>query len=402
MDTLNTTLKDVMETMLPNDQKNTINPILKVVYEALMQAERELFLQTCDASNKGNGYYERTARGMDATIKLDVPRDRQSIFRPAILEAIDQADEKLDQLAAKLYVKGLTTRDIEDVLGIVFGKKLSPTSVSNITKEFEKQRKDWLERPIEENYYFIFVDALWVSVRRGDRVEKEAFYTMIGLREDLKRDILGLYNIPSESAAGWREALIDLKRRGVKNVLLFIADGLSGLNTVIGEEFPQSSFQRCIVHKFRNILLGVRASDKALVIADLRNVFVLGDPRYTIEEAKQRLEKFINTWGKKYPGLHQKFKAEDVDNYFAYLLFPYQIHRMIYTTNWSERLNKTIRRTQRVRNAFPSPESAMALITACLIEQEENFYLRFPLTKFTEIKPILDEMIGSKNETQFS
>src|SRR5690606_19649180 len=118
------------------------------------------------------------------------------------LDAINQYDNQLLDLSFKLYTQGLTTRDIQTILSEVFGKKISPTSISNITKDFQKVRESWLSRPIETEYYYIYIDALWIPVKR-DTVTKEAFYIAVGLRKDLKRDILGVYNIPTESAEGW-------------------------------------------------------------------------------------------------------------------------------------------------------------------------------------------------------
>lgn len=399
MEKVNMILQKSIEDILMYDPKNSIEVILKTVMEAILKAERGEFLLSSEEKNKGNGFYERLVRGVNQYFKLNVPRDRLSLFKPVFLEAIKQYDAQMQDLALKLYVKGLTTRDIESVLGDVFGKKLSPTSVSNITKEFEIQREEWLNRPIESEYFFVFIDALFIPIRR-DNVNKEAFYIVMALRKDLRREILGVYNIPNESAEGWKEVLKDLKKRGLKKVLMFIADGLSMLNTVILSEFPESLFQRCIVHKMRNILLNIRTAHKAQIALDLKEIFTVGDSNYTFEKAQENLNLFLNKWGKIYPGLYQKFKDINNKNYFAYLNFPYQIHKMIYTTNWIERLNKTIRRTQSIRNAFPNPESALNLITACLIEQENNFYMKYPLTFFSEVKNELNFMFEGCPWTQ--
>lgn len=399
MEKINIILQKSIEDILMYDPKNSIEIILKTVMEAILKAERGEFLLSSEENNKGNGYYERLVRGVNQYFKLNVPRDRLSLFKPVFLEAIKQYDAQMQDLALKLYVKGLTTRDIESVLGDVFGKKISPTSISNITKNFEQQRKEWLQRPLDSEYYFIFIDALFIPVRR-DTVNKEAFYIVMALRTDLKREILGVYNIPNESAEGWREVLKDLQKRGLKKVLMFIADGLNMLSDVVLKEFPASLFQRCIVHKMRNILLNVRTIHKAQIASDLKEIFTIGDPSYTFEKAQEQLKFFLTKWGKIYPGLYQKFKDINNKTYFAYLNFPYQIHKMIYTTNWIERLNKTIRRTQSIRNAFPNPESALNLITACLIEQENNFYLKYPLTFFSGVQNELNFMLVDCPQTQ--
>ena len=202
---------------------------------------------------------------------------------------------------------------------------------------------------------------------------------------------MGVYNIPQESSQGWREVLIDLKKRGLKNALMFIADGLTGLENVVKELFPKSFMQKCLLHKIKNVLLKTRSSEKDEVAKDFHNVFKLEDPNYTINTGKENLNNFISKWQGKYSWMKNKFKKEHLDNYFAYLNFPYQIHRMIYTTNWVERLNKGIRRTQRMRNAFPNSDSALNLICAYLMGFEERVY-KYPITSFIKVQDILNKM----------
>ncbi len=290
-----------------------------------------------------------------------------------------------------LYTKGLTTYDIKHVFGEIYDKKISTSSISNITKEFTVQRKAWQNRPLEKEYYFIYIDALWIPVRR-DTVKKEAFYIVIGLRKDLKRDILGVFNIPVESSEGWRDVLVDIKKRGVEKCLMFIADGLSGLKNVVNQEYPASKFQRCLVHKIRNLLVKLRTEDKKQLADDFRNVFQLENSKYTIDEGKNNLNKFLNKWSKKYPHIVRQFDEFELDNYFAYLKFPESIQRMIYTTNWIERLNKGVRRTQKVRNSFPNPESALNLIGAYLMDFEKRVY-KYPVTSFIRVQDKLNYML---------
>ena len=393
MKRFNKHLQKNVEDILYYYREDGVSSIIKTVFETIMKLERNNFLkENTGVKNKANGFYSRLARGVTNFFKLKVPRDRLGLFKPVFLDAVKEQDEQLHELAFKLYTKGLTTRDISKIFDEVYGKKLSATSVSNITKNFEKERIAWQNRKIEKEYYFIFIDAFWVPVRRGERVEKEAFYVAVGLRRDLKRDILGIYNIPSESCEGWREVLKNFKSRGLEKCLMVVADGIKYLEDVIKEELPGTLLQKCIFHKMKNVLLRARKSDKPFLIDDLRHIFTIDDRRYNLKEAKIRLEEFLNKWKYKYPKISQKFKAEHIENYFAYLNFPYKIQRMIYTTNWVERLIKEIRKIQRQRNAFPNPESALNLIGAFLIDYESTTY-QFRVAAFVPAQDELDQML---------
>jgi transposase-like protein len=383
------------------DQEKSIETVIKTVFETILNLEREEYLATeNNENNKGNGYYSRMARSINQYFQLKIPRDRLSLFKPVFLETIKQQDSQMQDLAFKLYTKGLTTRDIGEVFEDIYGKSLSPTSISNITKEFQEQREAWLQKPINDTYYFIYIDALYIPIRR-DTVTKEAFYTVLGLRKDLRREVLGVYNIPTETLDGWHEVFCDLKNRGLKQTLLVIADGIKNLESVIKRELPEATLQKCLVHKIRNILLRARTKDKYPLSEDFKEVFELGNPDFTMEMGIKRLKLFIKKWGKIYPGLSAKFEPKNYENYFAYLNFPYPIHRMIYTTNWIERLNKSIRRTTDVRNSFPNPDSALNLICAYLMDYEKRVY-SYPVTSFLPVKDTLDSMFVGCPQTQLS
>lgn len=380
-----------IEDFLLYDPANSIEYLVMTMFETILKSERDCFLATNREGNKANGYYTRMARAINKYFKLKVPRDRLGTFKPIFLEVIKNQESQMIDLASKLYVKGLTTRDIEEVFNDVFDKRISPSQVSLISKNFREEKEAWLNRDLMEEYYFIYIDALYVSIRRNS-VEKEAIYVVLGLKPDLKREILGLYNIPSESACGWQEVFKDLKSRGLKKALMIISDGLTGLEDVIRNELPEAFHQKCLVHKVRNILLRARSSHKRELAEDFREVFKVEEPGYTVDDGIKNLKKFINKWKKCYPQINKKFKNEHLKNYFAYLNFPYQIQRMIYTTNWIERLNKTVRRTIKIRNSFPNPESAMYLISASLIDFEENVY-KYPVTSFLIVKDELNSML---------
>jgi putative transposase len=379
--------------------------IMKTVFEKLMEAERNAFMKheynapVAGDGNKRNGYYSRMVEQLSGTFTLRVPRDRYGQFEPMILQIIKQEHEKVDELAYTLYTKGLPTRDVGDVLKKLYGTSCSPQSISNITASFQKTRESWQKRTLQENWYAIYIDAIHMPIRRHT-VENEAIYVVFGLKPDLTREIIGLYNVPQESASGWEEVFCDIKARGVKNVLLFAADGLTGLGDVVNRVFPNSRFQSCVLHKERNVLKKVRVSDRKEIGIDIKAVFNLNLVDDTKEAALLRLDEFLEKWGDRYHSFTKMFDERQRASLFTYLEFPFSIRRMIYTTNWIERLNRDIRKGTRQRLSFPNPDSALNLIWAIVVDREEKTY-RYPVTAFLPVKDELDdrltEMYGVRN-----
>ena len=387
------TLEKSIEHILYFENENAIDLIIKTVFESILKAERTEFLANNNSeNNKANGYYTRLAKAINKYFKLSIPRDRMGLFKPVFLDCIKEQDQRLMDLSFKLYIKGLSTREVSEILEEFYDKKISASWVSNITKSFEEERKAWQNKKLEKNYYFVYVDALNISVRR-DTVSKEAFYVVMGVKEDLTREILGVYNIPTETIEGWREVFKDLKSRGFEKTLMIIADGLAEMETVVEEEFSSAKFQKCITHKKRNIELKVRAKDKALISEDLKKVFQVGKSNYTKKIAKKTLNLFVEKWEPIYKNIGNHFPAKQQDYFFNYLEFPTEIQSMIYTTNWIERLNKTIRRTTKIRNSFPNVESALNLICSMIINKEESNYSKYPVTAFKNTKDTLDAML---------
>ena len=201
----------------------------------IMNLEREEFLKVDTSfSNKANGYYPRMVRVVNHYFCLKIPRDRLSLFKPVFLDAVREYDEQLSELA--FYTEGLTNRDITKILRDVFGKRLSASSVSNITKEFTVTLQAWLSREIDSEYYFLYVDAMYIPTHR-DTVEQEAYYIVLGLKKDLTREI------PVESAFGWESVFADLKLRGLKQTLMVVSDGIGGMKDAVQRQFPRQEYK---------------------------------------------------------------------------------------------------------------------------------------------------------------
>ena len=392
----NTFLKEIIEVQLKkaDNKESAISEMMMTMFDLLLEAERGEFLNIeksiGDFNNKGNGFYSRFIKSLSGKMKLNIPRDRFGRFKPLFLEVLKHDQRNFEELAFNLYTKGLSTRDINDVLKDAYDIETSPQYISNITKTFSELKQTWDKRILNDKYYCVLIDAIHINIRRTS-VDNEAIYVVLGVKEDATRNVLGIYSIPQESSSGWKNVLEDIKKRGVKDVLTFVADGLIGLENSINKVFPKAHLQKCVVHLKRNILNKVRSSDKAEISSDLNEVFDLTNQNETKENAINKLNNFINKWSKKYPSIKNMFKDNISEYYFTYLNFPFQIWRMIYTTNWIERLNKEIRKVVKNKNSFPDENSALMLIWSKIIDFEEKTY-KYPITSFIGIRDKLNDM----------
>ncbi|MEM7109495.1 MAG: IS256 family transposase [Bacteroidota bacterium] len=356
------------------EKEHGLNDLFTMMVNGLMLSERKLFLSNKeDSSNKGNGYRKATRSGIGTKLSLSIPRDRLGVFQPVLLGVINQQEEQVKSQCFELYGKGLTTRQIEEVIGNIYGSSYSKSSISRITTDFGSLVNAWLHRSLDSYYPIVYIDALHIKVRR-DRVATEAFYVPLGLKRDLTREVLSIVNIPQESASGWQEVLDGIKERGVSNVGLFVFDDLTALDTTIGKVFTSSMQQKCILHFQRNLNKHIRATDRKEFAKALSGVFNPDHPSYTADQAKRKLAEVLHQWDTRYPKLKATLQRTDLDLIFTYLQFDHRIRRMIYTTNWIERLNKSFRRTLHMRNALPKPEAAITLLGYVAMEMGEKTY----------------------------
>ena len=346
------------------DRDERIKRMFKLMMESLMEGERTAFLGydkydnlRKETANSRNGYYERDLlTGLGNLAGLSVPRDRLGEFASDFIDAYEHSTRPMDKLIMQLYAKGMSTRDINDVIKQIYGKDLSPQAVTEITKEIEEERLVWETRTLKKRYSVIFIDALFVKIRR-DKVSSDAVYLVAGIDEEGHRDILGQYVAGEESATFWKEILINIKSRGVKEVLLFVFDGLTGLEDAVHEIYPKSQNQLCVVHQIRQTLSNVRASHKEAVAGDLKSVY----KSVSLSEAKEKLLKVKSKWQSLYPRLFNRW-IDKIEVLMTYLEFPEYLRPHIYSTNWLERLNKEFRKVIKTKNSFPTEDSVRNVI----------------------------------------
>lgn len=358
------------------DKDELLKKMFKLMLESLMDGERTAVLgydkhdfSGYGSENSRNDYYQRDLlTGLGLLEKLDIPRDRLGEFTPELLDRWQRATKPMDDLVLSLYAKGMTTRDINDVIEKIYGKSYSPQQVSLISREVEEERLAWEKRPLKKRYIAIFIDALFVKLRRGDKVSADAVYVVCGIDDAGYRDILGFYVGTTESANFWRENLIDLKQRGVEQVLVFVFDGLTGLENIVNQVFPKAMTQLCLVHQMRSSLNYVRPLDKEEIAAKLKQVY----RSETLSEAKEKLLVLQTDLKAKYPRLLARW-FDKLEGLMRFLEFPQYLRPHVYTTNWIERLNKDFRKVLKNKNSMPTEDSVRNLLYLKVKDVEKRY-----------------------------
>ena len=348
---------------------NGLHDLMEIMIESMMVAERGEFLAD-NPGNKGNGYRPGSTYGQGRKLEFRIPRDRYGNFHPQILAILRDQEEECDRLAGVLYTKGLTQEQVGDVFDQIYGQHYSKASISRMVECVRTQVNEWLERGLEEYYPVVFVDCVHIKIHRKRSVAVEAFYVALAVTEEGTREVLGIFNMPQESATGWGDIFDRLRDRGLQRIGLMVADGIKGLDTVIGEKFPGTPLQRCVTHLKRNMFAKVRHGDKAALAADLRDIFRTGQRDYTVEMAWTKWQEMCDRWGKDYRAIKLLRNNADYKAYMTYLNYAPEIQAMIYTTNWIERLNRDFRRLTRMRTAMPNEESVLTLMGSVAMDHK--------------------------------
>ena len=350
-----------------------LQDLMELMIESMMKAERRDFLDT-SPGNKGNGYRQGKSYGQGRILEFRIPRDRFGNFHPTILALLRDQEVECEQLASSLYCKGLTQSQVGEVFGEVYGQHYSKASISRMIEYLRADVANWLGRSLEAYYPIVFIDAIHIKVHRKRSVENEAFYVVMAVKEDKTREVIGIFNRPSESITGWGEMFMSLEQRGVKRIGLVVADGLRYLEDSLARIFPGTPLQKCVTHLKRNMLSRVRHGDKGELADDMREVFRTGDKNYTPELSWKAWQGLCDKWGKNYRSIKKMRDEATYRYYFTYLNYHHRIQSMIYTTNWIERLQRDFRRILRMRSAMPNEESVIVLMAKTAMDK--TAYLR--------------------------
>jgi putative transposase len=325
--------------------------------------------QSRKSPNRRNGRSKKTVRSDTGDLTIATPRDRDGTFEPQLIEKHQRRVPGFDEKILALYAKGMTTRDIQEIVHELYGVEVSPTLISEITADVDAEVGAWRTRPIDPVWPIVYFDGLVTHVRGANgRVSQHTVYVAIGVNLEGHKELLGLWLAESEGAKFWLSCLTDLKNRGLRDIFVACIDGLSGFAEAIHAAYPQASVQLCIVHLVRAALRYVSDQDSKAVARDLKKVYASA----TVIEAERALEEFAQAWDAKYPTISKMWRAKwaDIVTLFDY---PPAIRKAIYTTNAIESVNSVIRKFTRNRKIYPNEDSALKLIYMAIREASQRW-----------------------------
>jgi putative transposase len=253
--------------------------------------------------NTRNGKSPKTLKGDFGELELETPRDRQATFEPKIVAKGQTRWTGFDDKIISMYARGMTTREIQGHLEEMYKIEVSPTLISNVTEAVIEEVKQWQNRPLDELYPIVYLDALMVKVRDEGHVQNKAIYVVLGVNLEGQKEVLGLWVAQNEGAKFWLQVLTELKNRGVKDIFIACVDGLKGFPEAIEAVYPRTEVQLCIVHLVRAALNYVPWKLRKPVVADLQSIYRAA----TVAEAEQHLAALEGKW-KAYPSVSQVWR----------------------------------------------------------------------------------------------
>ncbi len=337
-------------------------PLIKQLVESALEAEIESHIANdvlVGKKNRRNGYNKKRIKGLgEGSFELETPRDREGTFEPQIVKKYQTTiSDEIEEKILSMYALGMSYKDIATHIEEIYQIDISTATISAITDKIISKVKEWQGRPLEPIYPFVWLDAIHYKIKEGGKYITKAVYTILGVRLDGKKEVLGLYLSENESANFWLSVLTDLQARGVEDILIASVDGLKGFPEAINTIFPKTEVQLCIVHQIRNSLRYVVSKDQKEFAKDLKLIYQAP----TKEIAEEELLKLEEKWGKKYPLVINSWQSK-WENLSVYFKYPKDIRRIVYTTNIIESVHRQFRKLTKTKGAFPSETSLTKLL----------------------------------------
>lgn len=309
-----------------------------------------------NSGNSRNGYSKKTIITSTGQAELNIPRDRNSEFEPAVIKKYETIENDVEEKIINMYAKGLTTRDINSYMADIYGVDISPSMVSNITDKVLPLIKEWQSRPLSDTYPIIYLDGIHFKVRENSKIISKCAYIILGINTEGLKDILGIWIGENEGAKYWLGLLTEIKNRGVDNILIACVDGLAGFEEAIKAIYPGSVIQTCLVHQIRNTIKYIPHKHKKKFCQDLKTVYQASSEsagRDSLEQMKTNWPEYViylKSWENNWHKISPMFE------------YPSQIRRIIYTTNAIEGLNRQFRKVTKTTSIFPHNESLLKLL----------------------------------------
>ena len=340
--------------------------------------------RTPSRTNQRNGFRERAWDTRAGTVELEIPKLRKGSYFPAFLEPRRTAEKALTAVIQEAYVQGISTRSVDELVKAMGMTGISKSQVSRLCQEIDERVGAFLERPIEGEWPYLWIDATYVKVREGGRIVSVAVIIAVAVNTDGRREVLGLAVGPSEAEPFWTAFLRSLMRRGLRGVKLVISDAHEGLKAAAAKVL-HATWQRCRIHVLRNLLAHVGPSHRAMVAAALRTVFT-----------QENQDAARAQWRQVADGLRERFdrlaKAMDSaeDDVLAYMTFHPDHWSKISSSNPLERLNGEIKRRTNVVGIFPDRDAVIRLVGALLIEIDDEWQIGRRYFSLASMKELLE------------
>ena len=348
---------DEYQPQTAEDMQEALKDIFGPMFESMLQGEMDSHLgyesndhgyKTTD--NRRNGYSHKTVKTTYGDIPIDVPGDRDASFDPKVIPKRSRDVSGIEDKVLSMYAKGMSQRDIADTIEDIYGFEISHETISNITDRVVETADEWQNRPLKKFYTFLFVDCLYVSIRKEMETKNCAVYVILGYDVNGIKDILGLWIGEAEGKHYWMQIFDEIKARGVEDVLFISMDGVSGLEEGAKSIFRNVVIQRCIVHLIRNSIKYIPSKDYKGYTAQLKKVYGASSLKAAVAE----FERFKQSWGQ-YPGAVDVWvrnwkHVEQLFNYGS------AVRKVMYTTNAIESVNSSFRKVTK-KGSFPSEDA---------------------------------------------
>ena len=355
------------------DIQDALKDLLGGTIKEMMEAEMDDHLgyqksERSDSDDYCNGYKSKRVNSSYGSMDIDVPQDRKSTFEPQIVKKRQKDISDIDQKIISMYAKGMTIRQISETIEDIYGFETSEGFISDVTDKILPQIEDWQNRPLDEVDPILYIDAIHYSVRDNGVIRKLAAYVILGINTEGKKEVLSITVGDNESSKYWLSVLNELKNRGVKDILIICADGLSGIKEAIAAAFPKTEYQRCIVHQVRNTLKYVPDKDRKAFASDLKTIYHASDE----EKARLALDRVTEKWTAKYPNFMKRW-YDNWDAITPIFKFSLDVRKVIYTTNAIESLNSSYRKLNRQRSVFPSDTALLKALYLATFEATKKW-----------------------------
>ncbi len=375
---MNDFTKDMTNALFNQDKINDLfRQKLQQAVNDLLESELTAFLgynpyerDGWNTGNSRNGAYYRKVDTQFGQIEIKVPRDRNGEFHQHTMPDYKRHTDVLEQTVIKLYSKGVTTREIADLIEKMYGGYYSPAMVSNISKEMIPKVEAYHQRHLSDKFFCVYLDATYIPLKRVT-YEREAVYIAIGIKPNGHKEVIDYCIAPTENIEIWSEMLKGFKSRGLEQVELFLSDGVVGMKEAISQSYPKAHFQRCLVHVMRNISAKMRVDDRQKALDEFKQIHTQSNK----EMAVQVLHEFYQNWEKAYKNVVRDLRQVEPD-LLTFYNYPPAIRASIYSTNMIESFNNRLKRKTKPKTEFPTEQSLDTFIGVQAMDYNDRYFNR--------------------------